>query len=151
MQAAGSHLAYAAAMHDGTPVQGLPDGMHGRTLAWDSPTDGLAIGPDGASPTCDTDALHSPCACQAGASAHVFLAAMHCAVPQRLCGVPSLSTVGSSISMRITAGMVMLGPRRASDGSSRMGSETPRDAQEVAKEGDCSTHLVPLCLCWMLE
>ena len=65
MQAAGGHLAYAAAMHDGTPVQGLPDGMHGRTLAWDSPADGLAIGPDGASPTHDIVALHSPCACVA--------------------------------------------------------------------------------------
>ena len=89
MQAAGGHLAYAAAMHDGTSVQGLPDGMHGRTLAWDSPADGLAIGPDGASTAHGINALHGPCACHAGASAHMTLAPMHCAVLHQVCSVRS--------------------------------------------------------------
>ena len=46
-QAAGAHMGYPGAVHpDGTPVN-MPDGMLARTLAWDSPGDGQAIGPDG--------------------------------------------------------------------------------------------------------
>ena len=91
------HLAYAAAMQDGTPVQGLPDGMQGRTLAWDSPADGLAIGPDGASPAHAIGALHNPCACRAGASAHVLPAFMQCALLQRLCCVRYASSLEARV------------------------------------------------------
>ena len=39
-------MAYQGALHpDGTPVQGMPDGMQGRTMNWDSPAD--MMGPDG--------------------------------------------------------------------------------------------------------
>ena len=39
-------MAYQGAVHpDGTPIQGMPDGMQGRTMAWDTPAD--MMGPDG--------------------------------------------------------------------------------------------------------
>ena len=46
VQAAGAQMAYQGAVHpDGTPIQGMPDGMQGRTMAWDTPAD--MMGPDG--------------------------------------------------------------------------------------------------------
>ena len=42
-------MAYQGALHpDGTPIQGMPDGMQGRTMTWDSPAD--MLGPDGERP-----------------------------------------------------------------------------------------------------